>query len=395
MWKEWLKMTPEIKARLWIEINTEAVLNNFKILQDVFKDVKILAVIKADAYGFGLIEMARIFSQAGAYMLGVTSIYEGLELRRNGIETPILIMAPLLSHELYSALENNLTVTAGSKEDIIKLNEAAGKRREKANFHLKIDTGLSRNGVLPQDIPAIVDVLHNEKFVEMEGVFTHFAEASQEKRTAEQFVRFQNAAAYLKKEGFNVLLRHCCNSSAAVKYPEMRLDMVRLGTILYGQHPQGMRQNYIQLENPWQVKTLIKNIKKVSKGTSIGYGGDYIARRDSKIAVIPVGYADGFTVASVMKAKNISDLFMMIIKTILAYIKPNFHINTYNKVKGKKVPLVGRVGMQLSILDITNIEEVEVGDEVSIFLRRVTASAAVPRVYLYGKKIYKIDYRQI
>lgn len=384
-------MTADVKARLWIEIDTEAVLANFKTLQDAFfKEIKILAVIKANAYGFGQVEMARIFSEAGAHMLGVTSIHEGLELRKHGIEAPILVMAPLLDHEFSLALDNNLIVTAGSREDIVKLNEAAGKKGKKANFHLKIDTGLTRNGILPNELPNVVELLHKEKFVEIKGVFTHFAEAPNRKKTAEQFEKFQNAAADLEKEGFKDLIRHCCNSFAAVMYPEMRLDMVRLGTILYGQYPQGMRQNCVQLKDPWQAKTLIRRIKNVPKGTPIGYGGDYTAKRDSKVAVVPIGYADGFTVYPAMKAKNIFDLFVMIIKIILAYIKPNLHISTF-KVRGKKSSLIGRVGMQLLILDITDIEGVKVGDEVSFFLRRATASAAVPRVYLYGGKIYKID----
>jgi alanine racemase len=380
----------KIKAPAWIEVDTGAVVHNLNNIKNYVKDTKILAVVKADAYGLGMEETGRILMDAGADMLGVTSLQEALGLRQAGIKTSILIFSPLLSEELTAAVEENFTLTISSQDDLQEVVSAAGKYNKTIKIHLKIETGMGRIGFLFQELKNIISIIKNEKLIICEGVYTHFSKAYDFNNTKEQFSKFEAALKFLKEQGISFDLAHCCNSTAAIMYPEMHLDMVRLGTILYGQHPLALNKS-IELKDPFQVKAKIIAVSTLSKGYKIGYGGDYKLRRDSKIAVIPIGYADGYSMSPMIKAKSFVDLIKIFVKETLAYMGKGPQAPKVG-IEDKMVPIVGRIGMQLSMIDVTDVSDIKKGQEITVSMRRVSSSYKLPRVYIKEGQVYNIRY---
>ncbi len=380
----------KIEAPAWIEVDTGAIIHNLNFIKNYVQDSKILAVVKADAYGLGMEETAGALLDAGIYMLGVTSLQEACDLRKSGIKSSILIFSPLLNEEFAAAVEENFTLTISSLDELKQLVSIVRKYNRETRIHLKIETGMGRIGFRNQELKNIISILKNEKLIICEGIYTHFSKAYDLKNTREQFAKFNSAIQFLEEQGITCELKHCCNSTAAMLYPEMHLDMVRLGTILYGQQPLAYKKN-LKLKDPFQAKTRIISIKTLPKGYKIGYGGDYELKRESKIAVIPIGYADGYSISPMIKANSFLDLIKIFIKETLAYLgkgpqAPKVIIDK------RKVPFVGRIGMQLSMIDVTDISNIEKGQEVRLFMRRVSSSYKLPRVYMKDGQVYNIRY---
>jgi alanine racemase len=193
----------------------------------------------------------------------------------------------------------------------------------------------------------------------------------------------------LEKSGMVIPLKHLCNSAATLMYPEMHLDMVRLGTILYGQQPAGMSRIQLPLQDPWTVKARIVHIAPVPAGARVGYGGDHLVRRPTRIATIPLGYVDGYTVTPSLRPKSFWEFLKVAAKNFLSYL--GWGGPGQVTIRGQKANLVGRVGMQLCTLDIGHLPEVGVGDTVAVTMRRTTASPQLPRVYFKEGNPYKIQ----
>ncbi|MBZ4688093.1 MAG: alanine racemase [Clostridia bacterium] len=378
-------------APAWIQIDSGAIVHNFlKLKERLKKNTRILAVVKADAYGCGAEEMARVLLDAGADMLGVTSLTEALELRRTGIAAPILVFAPLLPESMQAALENDLTVSVGRPGELKELAIAAKNIQKKATIHLKIETGMGRTGFFPEELSDVTSILKGESLLELEGVYTHFARAGNAGYTKKQFTKFINCVEYLERLGVNVPFKHCANSTAAVSYPEMQLDMVRVGTLLYGQKPASLQKN-LDIKDPWRVYARILTVRKIPKGHYIGYGGEFRTKRESTIAVIPIGFADGYATVPEARPKDFIDLLKKVAKDVLAYLGKGPQAAAVS-IRNKRVPVVGRIGMQLSMIDVTEIPNVRVGEEVKLAMRRITASSKLPRVYVKDGKPYKVRY---
>ncbi|MBE3519639.1 MAG: alanine racemase [Firmicutes bacterium] len=338
--------------------------------------VKLLAVVKGDGYGVGGVEAARIFASAGADYLGVSSVQEGVELRKAGIRAPVLVMNPILREECVAAIEHDLEITVASRQGVFDVADASRRVGRTARIHLEIETGLGRTGLPAGEVPAILDELRSCEGVHLCGIFTHMGEGHRDESSFRQFARFQAALRHVPRG----LVRHVSNSAAFLKFPDMRLDMVRIGTLLYGQLPFGIRHTTLSLKNVWDFRARVLFIHDVGPGDTIGYGGDYLVKRPMKIAVVSAGYSDGFGLTAVSRPKDLSDLARYIVKMVLSYLGKGRGEGGAVRFECGVAPVVGRIGMQLTMVDVTGLP-VSVGDEASVSIRP-TAGARLPRVYL-------------
>ncbi len=358
----------------WIEVSRAALRSNFGAVKTLAGEgVQTIAVVKANAFGHGAGEAAQAFQDAGADFFAVTTASEAIELRDAGITGRILVFLPPLPDQIPALLEAECDLTVCDAETITAVAAAAARLGVTAAVQLKVDTGMGRLGALPGDALAAARQISGSPGLRLAGVYTHFARALEkdEAATRKQFAVFQGVLDELEKRGIAPGLRHCANSAALVRFPEMRLDAVRPGTILYGQYPSAAVPRTLKLEETWRMRTRIVAVRALPAGRAVGYGGEFTTRRASKIAVLPVGYADGFTVAPQSAAKGLRGLRQ--------WLRPAPVTVT---VRGQRAPVVGRVAMQTCTVDVTDVPGVAAGDVVQIPMRRLTASARLPRVFL-------------
>ena len=337
--------------RTWAEINMDSAKYNYKLIRDkIHNKVKIMCVVKADGYGHGAVPMAKLYESLGADWFAVSNLEEALELRLNGISKPILILGYTNPCEAYTLYEHNITQTIYSVQYAEKLSEAAVASNITVNVHVKIDTGMSRLGFYLHDLYGS-DNFVNEAFsactlpnLKPTGIFTHFA-ISDETRGSEftmhQFEMFMRAIQLLKRKGITFEIRHCCNSAGIIRYPDMHLDMVRPGIILYGLTPSDELNGYWNLKPVMSLRSVVSMVKKVPAGTTASYGRTFTSSRDTILATVPVGYADGYP-------RLMSNKGSMLIH-------------------GRRAKIAGRVCMDQTILDVTNIGDVKIGDVVTVF----------------------------
>jgi len=375
----------------WITIDADALEHNLKAVKGLLQpSTKLLAVVKADAYGVGAIEAARVLLAAGADYLGVTTLAEGLELRQAGITAPILVMSPLLPEELPPAIAGDLTLTVSSRAGAQAAAATSIAVNRQARVHLKVETGLQRTGLLPEEVVPLAGEILAGNDIKLEGIYSHLAEAARPGAAIKQMDRFKGILNELEARNIFLPLRHICNSTGLLTHPEGQLDMVRIGTLLYGQFPYQAPRRGLNLIDVWGFKARIIFIHDVAAGTPVGYGGDYVTKKATRLAVIPVGYADGFALTAVNRPKNLNDLARYLVKTILAYLGRGGGEGTTVTIDGQKAPVVGRVGMQLSMVDVGHLPGVKVGQEVEITLRRPTASTRLSRAYCREGQTYLV-----
>lgn len=367
-------MTPEA----WIAISRSALRHNFLALKGLLAEgsaapPQLIAVIKANAYGHGAVETARIFQEAGADFFAVTTATEALELREAGVTGRILVFLPPLPDHIKDMLAAGLDITVCDAEGLAALVQTAQAQGKTAAVHLKVDTGMGRLGALPPQALDLAERLHGTPGIAFAGIYTHFARAldGDERGTRRQFGVFQKVLADLEQKGIIPGLRHCANSAATVRFPDMRLDAVRPGTILYGQYPSASVPRALDLRETWRMHARVVAVREVPAGSALGYGGEFVTRRATKLAILPLGYADGFTVAPASASAGWRGL--------KALLRPAPVTVT---LRGKRAPVVGRVAMQICTVDVTDIPGVVPGDIATVPARRITASARLPRVYL-------------
>ncbi len=320
------------------EINLGAIRHNLtEIRRHIQAAAKLCVVVKANAYGHGAIEVSKIAVECGADFLAVATVEEALELRRAGFSLPILILALIPAAAAEVVVENKITATVADLEMAKKISAAAVKFDTQAKIHLKIETGMGRIGICPSAAVEVAAEISKLPRVELEGIFSHFADADSADRTFtnRQLEIFKSAA-----EKIPAKIRHIAESAAILEIPAAHLDMVRAGIITYGLYPAADFPHAIELQPAMKLIARVVFVKKIPTGTSIGYGRDFIAARDSVIATLPLGYADGY---------------------IRAY--KNFHV----EICGKLAPIAGRICMDQVMVDVTDIPGVEVGDEAVLF----------------------------
>ncbi len=302
----------------------------------------IIGVIKADAYGHGSVEVAQVLLENGADWFAVAVVDEGLNLRKHGINAPILLLGYTPELRFEDVINNGFIQTMYSYEMAEKLSKTAVRLGKTAVVHIKIDTGMGRIGYRVND-EAADEIVRISKLpgIEVNGMFTHFAASDEADKayTNMQFERFMKMDKMLKDRGLNIPIRHAANSAAIMDIDSMMLNMVRPGIILYGAYPSDevVKEN-LDLRPVMSIKTHVSFVKEVEKGDCISYGRTYTAPDKRKIATIPVGYADGF---------------------IRAYAKDGKVL-----IKGKFAPIVGRICMDQFMVDVTDIDDVKINDEV-------------------------------
>ena len=367
----------------WIEINRAALRHNYSAIQKLVGDAALICVVKANAYGCGAPECARVFAEMGAPMLAVTRVEEALELRDAGIQTPILTLAPALPGEYESAIGAEVTLAIASLSEAMALSELALKMGRAARAQLKVNTGMNRFGAPPDVVAEIIGRGRKLPFLEIGGAFTHLANAAapDESATRAQWELWKDATF-----GLENLQMHVANSSALVRFPEMRLDAVRPGTLLYGQFPDGSigvmgAQNGLQLRDPFSAKARVLALQKVAAGEKFGYGSEWVAPRDSTLAILPVGWADGLLMEPRARPESALEAVKSGLKRA-AQLKRRPHGGRMVKIGARSLPIVGRVAMQTCAVDVTDAPEIQVGDEVVVPMRRLAARQGLARIYV-------------
>jgi len=327
----------------WAEIDVTALKRNVKRTQQIVGPrVDILLTIKADAYGHGAPHVAKAAVSGGVNMLGVATLHEGMELRNAGIRCPILILSPSLAVEIDEILEYGLTPTVADMDFAQALAARASQSSRVARVHVEIDTGMARGGVNEEEACEFLAALANLKGLKTEGVYTHFPGTYLDERdfSEHQIRAFQSIIDTLGKQGIVFPLRHAANSAAVAQYPESHINMVRPGGMIYGMFPRE-DMNGIGFEPVMSFKSRVLNVKQVRRGKTISYGRTHRLEKDSKIAAVAVGYGHGMS----RLMSNNSDLL----------------------VRGVRAPIVGMVTMDVTMIDVSQIPQVNVGDEVIIF----------------------------
>lgn len=302
-----------------------------------------MAVVKADAYGHGAIEVSQTLLGEGVERLGVFSLSEGLRLREAQISAPILILGPSLPEDTETIIEHNLTPCIFTMEMAQALSKTAAARGKRVKIHIKVNTGMWRIGVWAGEATQFIKEIFGLKNLELEGIFSHLATAYCPDKTYsyEQFELFCGVINRLKGEGIHIPIRHIASSAAILDLPEMDLDMVRPGIALYGLYPSRTASRQVKLLPVMEFKTRVVYLERVPKGSGISYGRTYIAPRDLLVAVLPVGYANGYMRILSGKAEVL--------------------------VRGRRARVIGTICMDYSLVDVSHIEGVGVDDEVVLF----------------------------
>ncbi len=358
------------KPLIWAEIDLKAIAQNVRALRRITNaGARLMAVVKANAYGHGVIEVARRALESGADVLGVARLNEGIELRKAGFDAPTLIFGytpPALAKKL---LEFDLTQTVWSYQTAAALSAAVSASKA-LKVHLKVDSGMGRLGLLPDccRLPALdanstakalgeVEAIASLAGLQLEGVYTHFAAADSADKSyaGKQFEMFTEFLDEIRKAGLDIPVCHAANSAAIIDMPETHLDMVRAGISIYGLYPSDeVERDRIALQPAMTLKSRVIHLKKVPAGFKVSYGMTHETSKPTTIASVPVGYADGFS-------RLLSSRGQML-------------------VGGCRAPIVGRVCMDTTMLDVGHIPDVDLEDEVVIFGRQQDASITADEI---------------
>lgn len=342
----------EYLRRTWAEIDLNNVEHNYNVIRGCVADgVKLCCVVKADAYGHGAKELAALYEKLGADFFAVSNLEEAIELRRSSITKPILILGYTPEQYAQTLANNSITQAIVSREYAEKLSAAAREAGVTVPVHLKIDTGMSRIGIMYQDTSRDDAFSEIEAILDMEGLdvcgaFTHFAVSDEKEEGREytlgQIACFKDICDKIVGSGKvgGGFIRHCSNSAAIMDYKDAHLDMVRAGIILYGLAPSDKLKGQIDLRPAMEIKSVIAHIKDIEPGTTVSYGRTFTADKKLTIATVPIGYADG-------------------------YIRC-FGKDGYMLLHGRHAKVLGRICMDQCMIDITGIEDVCVGDTVTV-----------------------------
>ncbi|HOX53942.1 MAG TPA: alanine racemase [Candidatus Omnitrophota bacterium] len=324
----------------WVEIDLAALEHNFKQIKKlVGNKAKVLCVVKADAYGHGMVEVSKKLVKCGADYFGVASIDEAIKLRKSGIKLPILILELIPDEHAGSIVDYNLTQGISTEKLAQSLNNYARKKGKIAKVHIKIDTGMGRLGVWHEGALELVKKIKKLKNIKIEGIYTHFPCADTDRFFTNHQVRnFDTLIKRLNKNNIDIPFRHCANSVGVIDYKCSHLNLVRPGLMLYGIYPKENLRPKIELQPVMSFKTKVLFTKKIPQGRTVSYGRTYIARRPTSIATLPVGYSDGYLRVLSNKAEVL--------------------------IKGARRKIAGRICMDQSMVDLNNLKNVSIGDEV-------------------------------
>ena len=330
----------------WTEIDLGKLRRNLQLIRrDLPRHVKLLAVTKDEAYGHGALDVARIALEEGAWGFGLSTLEEAMNLRDAGITAPLLLLGERQEAELPWCVAHDLTICVNEANTVRKLARVAAAANKRVAVHVKIHTGMSRFGVRWDEALPLIETINSEKSLSLEGVMTHFAQSDEMDKTFAnlQFSRFNEVLQGMAARGISVKLRHTCNSGGFLDLPHTHLDMVRVGILLYGVFPSSVCRRIPGIEPVMSVKARIAAIQKLKPGEVVGYGMRYTAPSERRIAVLPIGYGDGFP-----RGRNTGGAL----------------------IHGKRAPLIGGIAMDALMVDLTDIPEAQMWDEAVIMGRQ-------------------------
>jgi alanine racemase len=348
----------------WAEINLDAIVKNVQLIRD-HTGVQVMAVVKANAYGHGLIPVAKAALRGGASWLGVARIEEAVELREAGLNCPILVMGHIPGEKMVTAINQDISVTIWSLEQLKTISAAAQMSKTQAKVHLKIDTGMSRLGIQPNEVQSLAEMVNIDPWVIFEGLFTHFARADEDDQTPTEHQEwiFTTTLTSLTATGIRPPFVHAANSAATLSRPSSHFNMVRPGIVIYGLHPSMVRQLPVEFRPALAWKTTLSQVKTLPPGRGISYGHEYVTQNDERIGTVPVGYADGY--------RRVAGNQVLI--------------------EGKLVPVVGRVCMDQISVQLDGVPTAKQGDEVVIIGTQGENSIAAEQVAeLWGTINYEV-----
>ncbi|MEI7806990.1 MAG: alanine racemase [Verrucomicrobiota bacterium] len=323
----------------WTEIDLGKLRRNLRIIRsDLPKHVRLMAVVKDEAYGHGALDVARVAVGEGAWGFGLSTLEEAVHLREGGITAPLLLLGERQEAELEWCVAHDLTVCVNEPHAIRKLAKLAAEFGKQVPVHVKIHTGMSRYGVRWDEALPLIEKVVAEKSLLLEGVMSHFSQSDEVDKTFAhfQFSRFQEILTALAQKQIPVKLRHACNSGGFLDLPQAHLDMVRVGILLYGVFPSTVCRQIPGIEPVMSVKAKIAAIQKLKPGEVVGYGMRYTAPGERRIAILPIGYGDGF---------------------------PRVRNEGCALIHGKRAPLIGGIAMDALMVDITDIPQAQMWDE--------------------------------
>ena len=344
--------------RVYAEINLDAIVKNVDNLMALTKEnTGALAVVKADGYGHGDVAVAKAVAQK-VTGYAVATLDEAVNLRENGVKKPILVLGYVDPYEFDILVSHEITATVFDVETAQLLADAARVQKKQAHCHIKVDTGMRRIGLEPEETGiAIVKQITALKELSADGIFTHFAASDETDKTSaeHQFKLFTDFTGRLEKEGIHFTYRHCANSAAVIDMPQVDLDMVRLGIAMYGMYPSDeVKKEKVELFPALDLKSHITMVKEIPAGEKVSYGGTFTTTRTTKLATVSVGYGDGYPRALSSKG--------------------------YVLVRGQKAPIVGRVCMDQMMVDVTDIENVTRADIVTLIGKDGDAEITVEEI---------------
>jgi alanine racemase len=366
----------------WASIDLDAVQQNVRAMRGrLGPGTELMAVVKANAYGHGITGIAETMLEAGATRFGVACVEEGVELRAAGVDCPILVLGYVPHWEAERVVKLDLGVALATQQLALALSREASQAGRPATVHVKVDTGMSRYGLLPDEVLPFARALPDLPGLRVEGLFTHLATADEPDRgqAERQLASFRAVSRLLADHGLLPPLRHALNSAGTIAYPDSHFGMVRAGICLYGL-PPGEMPGLPQLRPALSLKARIARLRRLPPGTCVGYGCSYVTERPTDLALIPIGYADGLS-------RALSDRGWVL-------------------VNGRRAPIVGRISMDQSTIDVTGLGPVRQDDEVTVLGEQgedaITATemaawrdtiayevltglaARIPRVYMRG-----------
>lgn len=377
---------------LWAEVNINNLEHNIReVRKSIESNCKIMAVIKANGYGHGAVEVSKVFVRNGIDFLAVAMLSEGIELRKNRIDVPIVVLGYTPINHYERLMEYDIIPTIFDYEEAICLSDMACQKNKKVKIHIKIDTGMGRIGFqVDKNLKNIIYRISRLPNIEVEGIFSHFARADEKDLSYSriQYDRFNGLIMELEEMGLTIPIKHISNSAGLLNFPEYDLDLVRPGIVLYGLYPSShVNKNRLNLKPVMTLKSRITYIKELEANSGVSYGHKYITSKKTLVGTIPMGYADGLP-------KNVAEALKI-------------------KVRGKSVDIIGAICMDQLMVDLSNIEDVSVSDEVVIFGyssnypyiedgREVATmnyellamlGRRIPRIYMYDGRIVNIkDY---
>ena len=348
----------------WVEIRLDQIVHNVQAIKKwIGQNVRLLAVVKANGYGLGAIAASWACLEGGADILGVGSPQEGIELREGGIQTDLLVLGGCFKDQTDLIAQYDLIQCVQNQEILHSLENAGKKHNKKIRVHIKVDTGMGRLGIYPEDVPKLWEMISGCHHIHVEGIFSHLATSEKLDKTFAQYQirRFQELRDRFSKKNIHVPLWHLCNSGGTIHFPEAHYDMVRCGLMMYGVYPSREMMHPLKISPVMSWKSRIVAVKTIPKGGSVSYGRNWIAEKEEKIGVIPLGYHDGYSKRMTHHAKVI--------------------------VRNQKVPTIGDICMDNTMVLLSDVPNVRVEDEVVLLGKQGNLEITAEEMAVWNQSI--------